>query len=147
MRKLLVVGLVVLSAVASSTPAAAMSKGSNELESQITTLQRQVRALQRQVNTLKRQHAETRLIAIGSFQFGICVGAITADAFRGTWTVIDQVAQASEGKTYIGPQPTVNDQGICADNDITRSQAVPPNMSVFSALYALLGASSVSYRH
>ena len=75
--------------------------------------------------------------------FGLCQNAATADAFQGTWSVIDQMAQATQaGKTYFGPQTPITDLQSCAafKKPLIRSQAVPPTSSVFSALATLLGS-------
>lgn len=142
MKRLIVIAVVALTAGIGATAAPAQDSSTQSLASEITTLKSQVKALQKRVTKLEKAHKETRDIALTAFAWGVCVGAITADAFQGTWAVIDQIGQASQGKTYIGPQPTVDDVGICRAGNIFRSTAVPPTMSVFSALYALLKSSA-----
>jgi hypothetical protein len=73
--------------------------------------------------------------------YGECLTSATADAFQGTWAVIDQIAQATQaGKTYFGAQTSIPDLATanCGAFQVTRSHLVPPNVSVFSALAALL---------
>jgi hypothetical protein len=95
-------------------------------------LARQVKALQKEVKTLKKQVRQTRNIALGTLAYTGCSIAVTADAFQGTWTVIDQVA----GRTIFGPQVPVSDSpGLCAAVEIQRAPTqVPPNVSVFDSL-------------
>jgi len=50
-----------------------------------------------------------------------------------------EIAQATQGKTYIGPQQGLSDRGACQALRITRSTTPPPNLAEFSALLALLG--------
>jgi hypothetical protein len=53
--------------------------------------------------------------------------------------VIDQISTATQGgKVYFGPQVPLADKGACAEFRITRSQSVPPTVSVFSSLVTLL---------
>jgi len=105
-------------------------------------LARQIKVLQKQVKTLQKQVRDARLVALGSVLYTGCSVAVTADAFQGTWTVIDQVA----GHTIFGPQAPVNDSGICTAFEFTRSTQVPPNISVFSSLLTLFQGSSYAQR-
>jgi hypothetical protein len=143
MKRLIVIAVVALTAGIGATAAPAQDTSTQSLASQISTLKAQVRTLQKRVTKLEKAHKETRDIAISALGWGICLGAVTADAFQGTWAVIDQIGQATQQKNYIGAQPTVDDQGICRNfANIFRSASVPPTMSVFSSLYALLRSSA-----
>jgi hypothetical protein len=71
----------------------------------------------------------------------VCENAINADAFQGTWQAIDTLAVSLAKPAVFGPQTTtVNDANLCGINTITRSHAVPPTVSVFSALATLLAS-------
>jgi len=98
-------------------------------QDRIAVLQRQVKALQKQVKAL-RQEVDANYEGDG------CLAAGTADAFQGTWGVIDQIAQAVQTKTYFGAQTPVNDFNACAGLQpaVPRSHAVPPQVGFFSAL-------------
>ena len=121
--------------VVTSTPAA------TPLQRQVTTLKRQVTTLQRQVRTLQRQTREATNEAVAGQILGFCVAAITADAFQNTWAVINQ----AEGRAIFGAPQTINDRGICSNIRVPRQPSqVPPTISPFSALFALLGGSPVA---
>jgi hypothetical protein len=105
----------------------------------IAALQKQTAALTKRVTALERNLATARGVAAAALVYAGCATAVTADAFAGTWNVIDQVAQATQaGKVYFGPQAAVNDSQTCSAIRITRQQTVPPSVSAFSALTALL---------
>ena len=145
MRRLIVIAVVALTAGIGATAAPAQDSSTQSLASEISTLKAQVRTLQKRVTKLEKAHKETRDIALSALVFGVCLGAVTADSFQGTWAVIDQIGQATQQKTYIGAQTSVNDQGACRAINIFRASPVPPTMAVFNALYALL-ASSAAFR-
>jgi hypothetical protein len=124
-----IVSAVVVLAVALVLVAPAQSAAPTNAQ-----LARQIKALQKQVKTLQKQTTQARLIAIGSLIYTGCSIAVTADAFQGTWTVIDQMP----GHTLFGPQVAVNDFGLCSSYEITRAPTqMPPNVSVFNSLLAL----------
>jgi hypothetical protein len=99
-----------------------------------------------QFNALKAQLAkdEKRIKDLEEFNFAVlslflCQNAINADAFPGTWQAIDTLAVSLGKPAVFGPQTTtVNDDNACGDFKITRSHAVPPNVSVFSSLATLI---------
>jgi hypothetical protein len=69
----------------------------------------------------------------------ICQTAVIADAFQGTWNVIDQISSATQaGKTYFGAQTPITDGGACSNVKIARSAGIPPTVGVFSSLVSLL---------
>ena len=97
-------------------------------------LARQIKTLQKQVKTLQKRVKETELVAAVSFVYAGCSNAVTADAFQGTWTVIDEV----NGDPIFGPPVVVNDFGVCGLIDITRAPTqAPPNVAVFNSLLAV----------
>jgi hypothetical protein len=92
-------------------------------EQRIAKLERQVRQLQRQVKVLEN-------VAGIQLSYSACVAATTADAFRGTWRAIDEVA----GRALIGPQPAVNDYEGCSKWEIPRNPEATPASSIFATL-------------
>jgi prophage DNA circulation protein len=108
------------------------------LKKQTSTLQKQVTTLQKQVKTLNTNTAEA-VLALAAL--GICSSEVTADAFQGTWNIVDQISAALQaGKTYFGPQTpvtaTLQGQDWCAVIGVTRSQVVPPTVAPYLALLA-----------
>jgi hypothetical protein len=118
---------------------AATASAQTPADRKIAALQRQTAALQKRVTALEKNLTAARQVAAAALVYAGCATAVTADAFAGTWNVIDQIAQAAQaGKVYFGPQAAVSDSQTCGAVQITRQQTVPPNVSVFSALTALL---------
>jgi len=118
---------------------------------QFKALQRQVAALQAQVKTMQKWVPKTcstatcltlsqvSNVAVFDYEVEVCQEAVIADAFQGTWNVIDQISTATQaGKTYFGAQTPITDDGACGNVKFTRSSGIPPTVSVFSALVTLL---------
>lgn len=127
-------------AVAAYATAAWSSAGATPVEK---NLQRQITALQAQVKTLKKQTAQAQDIGAAAVLLTACTDAVTADAFQGTWSVVDQLSAATQaGKTYFGAQTpltaTVGGQDVCAAIQVARSQAVPPAVTPYQQLLAAL---------
>jgi hypothetical protein len=104
----------------------------------VAKLQRQVTSLQKQV-TLLNVRVRSISSALGAgFEGNTCGLALTADLIQGTWGVIDQMAQALQGRTYFGPQTQVNDFRNCADlinPTVPRPTIqVPPTIAPFQPL-------------
>ena len=107
----LVAALVALAGlVAQAAPAGAASP----TDRKIAALTKQVAALTKQVKTLRAQMADTREQLLLNYAGDTCSAAMSADELLGTWGVIDQVAQAAQGKTYFGQQAPVNDYKNCS---------------------------------
>jgi cell division protein FtsB len=100
------------------------------LQRQVADLGTQVKALTAQVKTLKKQTA-TQLTYIDSiYDQETCLATVTADAFQGTWLVIDKVAQPALATTFFGSPSPVDDKGICSRFKITRTLLqVPPTVA------------------
>jgi outer membrane murein-binding lipoprotein Lpp len=133
MRRLVLITLVLAAALVLAAPSSAARAPTNrQLAKQIKTLQAQVKALQRQVTN-------ARNLALGSLVYSGCATAVTADAFQGTWAVIDEVSsRAQPARTWFGPQQPTNDFQTCQGFRITRAPSqVPPNVTVFNSLLAL----------
>ena len=130
-------------ALACAAPAGAttqkLSPAEQNLQRQVTALQGQVKTLNTQVKKLKKDVVTATDIGALAVVFAVCSTASTADTFTATFAVIDQIAQATQGKTYIGPQQGLSDRGACQVLRIARSTTPPPNLAEFSALLALLG--------
>lgn len=123
----------------SATPTIAQFKA---LQKQVKTLQAQVKALQKFVPCTSKTCATVKeLTGAVDAQLGlfVCQNAVISDEFQGTWNVIDQIAQATQaGKTYFGAQTPIADSGACTSFRITRSNAIPPNVAMFSSLIKLI---------
>lgn len=126
MKRVLVIALISLAAVAVVVPAPASGQT-------IKSLARQIKALQKEVKTLRAQVRDARAAAATSLVYSACTTAVTVDALQGTWTFLDQ-----KHATGFGPQTPVNDYRTCQPLRITRAPGqVPPNTSVFNSLLAL----------
>ena len=129
-----------------ATPKAPTLAQFNALQKQVKALQAQVKALQKWVptsctaNTCFTVRQLSNATAFG-FEYNICQTAAIADEFQATWNVIDQISTATQaGKTYFGPQTSINEPGACADLRITRPSGIPPTTAIFSSLVTLLSS-------
>jgi hypothetical protein len=104
----------------------------------IAVLQTQVKTLQTQVKLLTKALAALDGQLTVNFAGDTCLAAQTTDMFEGTWSVVDQLAQATQQKTYFGPQTQLNDYGNCAqlkDPLVPRGAvATPPSINTFQPL-------------
>jgi hypothetical protein len=107
----------------------------------IAKLERQVKTLQRQNRTLTTQVREAREGVSAAILFAVCSTAITADAFQGTWNVIDQVAQ----RTVFGGQQPVSDRAVCSSLQVPRPATAPPTINPFASLLRLINQPSWSW--
>jgi hypothetical protein len=127
----------------SATPTLAQFKA---LQKQVTSLQAQVKTLQKWVPKSCSTNTcftlpQVSSVASFAYEAEICQQAVIADAFQGTWNVIDQISTATQaGKTYFGVQTPIPDAGACTNVKLTRSSGIPPTVSVFSSLVTLLTA-------
>jgi uncharacterized protein YoxC len=138
MKKIVAVTLAALVLVIPATQASA-AKQAGPTAAQFRTLQKQVTTLQKQVKTLQKQQKDLDSFTSALVGVLVCENAVITDALQGTWSVVDQIAQATQaGKTYFGPQTPLVDKGSCTAFKITRSQGVPPTTLVFNSLVALL---------
>jgi hypothetical protein len=128
-------------AASSATPTLAQFKA---LQTQVKALQAQVKTLQKWVPkscTAKTCFTLRSLSATAAFTYEaeICQNAAIADVFQSTWTVVDQIAAATQGgKTYFGAQTAIADKDGCSNIGFTRSHTVPPSAAVFNSLVTLL---------
>jgi hypothetical protein len=132
MRRLVLLPLTIAAVFALAAPAPAATPTERRLL-------RDVKVLKAQVKTLQKQVRDARNLAIGAVVFSGCATAATADAFQGTWAVIDDVAnKTTQPRTWFGPQQAVNDFQTCQEFNITRAPGqVPSNVNVFNSLLAL----------
>jgi len=124
-----------------------LTRDVNTLKSSVSALKTQVKTLQTQQKTLTKDLTSVGDIALGSFLFSVCSDEIAADAFEGTWQIVDQISAALQGgKTYFGVQApvtaTLQGQDICAGGSVTRSQVLPPTVAQYQALLAPFHTSS-----
>ena len=133
-----VAALVLTCAAPAGATTQKLTPAEKNLQRQVTALQGQVKTLNKQVTTLKKQVTTATQIGAAALTFSVCSTAATADTFTATFAVIDQIAQGTQGKTYIGPQQGLSDQGACQALRIVRSTTAPPTLAEFSALLSLL---------
>ena len=143
MKRAIVAGAVVAS-LALVGPAAAATPTERKLQRDVAALKKDVAALKTQVRQLRNgfgtgDNAVLGVVGLNQLVGGVialtfCNAAITADAFQGTWTVLDQ----KPGGTTVGPQQAVNDAGACNAFSIPRSGASPPNLNSFHAFMRIL---------
>jgi len=128
-------------AARSANPTLAQFKA---LQAQVASLQKQVKALQKWVPKSCSTKTCITLPSLSanaafSYEVEICQQAVIADAFQGTWNVIDQIAQATQaGKTYFGAQTAIPDKNSCSNVSFSRSTGVPPSAAIFNSLVTLL---------
>jgi hypothetical protein len=129
--------LVVVAAAVLAT-LAAPATAATPTDRKIAALTKQVNALQKQVKTLSTQLAATRRELTINFGGDTCAVALLADIQVGTWGVIDQIAQATQGKTYFGQQTAVDDYKNCsflAQPDVPRpGPQTPPTLRILDPL-------------
>jgi hypothetical protein len=108
MRRLTILTLLAIS-VGIATPSASAATPAQR----IAKLERQVQTLTSQVKTLQTANRALGRALDANFSADACLAAQTADLVQGTWTVIDQLAQALQSRTYFGPQTQITDNGHC----------------------------------
>ena len=132
---------ITLAALASAALVAALAApagAATPTDRKIAALTKQVNALQKQVKSLSTQLTATRRELTINFGGDTCAVALLADIQMGTWSVIDQIAQATQGKTYFGQQPAVDDYKNCsflAQPDVPRpGPQTPPSIRILDPL-------------
>ncbi len=100
----------------------------------------QFNALKATVAKLQKQVTEARNIAVAGLQYDVCLTAMTADAFQGTWQAVDGQLQALSRPVVFGPQSPINDLNLCQQSlQIPRAHNLPPTAATFAAMTALFG--------
>ena len=138
--KSVVVGIVAIAvlgtAAVSTAGPSAEPQASN---ASIVSLERKLRRTDARVKKLdarvKKLEARSKLlttIAVASIAGIACEAAVTADSFQRTWSVIDEMAQATQAKIYFGPQTPLVDHSSCPDLEIPRGQPAPAPPSLRS---------------
>ncbi len=125
---------LVFAAVALAIPAAQAHAAGQAAPTaaQFKALQKQVKSLQAQVKTLQKwvpKNCSTRTcftlpqvsnLAVFGYEAQICQQAVIADAFQGTWNVIDQISDRDAGR---------QDVLRCADADLRLAGVQPTSSS------------------
>lgn len=141
MKKLVALTLAVVALVIPVTQAGAApaAKQAGPTVAQFKALQKQVTAQQKSIKKLQSEVTDLNDFSSALVGVLVCENAVISDAFQGTWNVVDQIATATQsGKTYFGAQTALIDKNACSAFKISRSQGVPPNVSVFNSLISLL---------
>lgn len=129
---------LLLAGAGSATAAAPVAKQIASLQKQMNTLKKQNATLTKRVAKLQKDQKEISNIAAGAFLASGCLIAVTADAFAGTWSVINQVA----ARTVVPATQPLNDQSLCSTLRVLRQPTtVPPTMTPFSSLLTVLTGS------
>ena len=117
---------------------AGSAQAASPADKKIAALAKQVNTLQKQVKSLSTRLAATRRELVINYAGDTCSAAMLADIQIGTWGVIDQIAQATQGKTYFGQQAAVNDYKNCsflAQPDVPRpGPQTPPSIRILDPL-------------
>ena len=138
MKKL---ALVLVAAAAFAVPAAQ----ANAAKAPKGPTMAQFNALKKTVTKLQKDLTEARNIAIAGLQYDVCLTAVTADTFQGTWQAIDTQLQALSRPAYFGPQTPINDLNVCQQAlQVPRAHNLPPTSAQFSAMTALFGPHAFS---
>jgi len=126
-------------AIPATQASAAAPKASGPTMAQFKALQKQVTAQQKSIKKLTTEVTDLNDFSSALVGVLVCENAVIADAFQGTWNVVDQISTATQsGKTYFGAQTALVDKNSCSAFKISRSQGVPPNAAVFNSLISLL---------
>jgi hypothetical protein len=127
-----------LAAALALAAGAGSAHAASPTDKKIAALTRQVNALRKQVKTLSTQVAAARRELVINYAGDTCSAALLSDLQLGTWAVIDQIAQATQGKTYFGQQTPVNDYKNCsllAQPDVPRPGVqTPPSLRTLDPL-------------
>ena len=131
-----VVMLVVVPAATAAPPTLA------SLARDVKALRADLKKAQAQIKKLEAANAEQDVGIAASIVLTACSASITSDLFQGTWNVIDQVALATPlARAFFGAQtPVIDPVNSCSLLNVARVQVVPPTISPFSSLFALLRA-------
>jgi hypothetical protein len=118
----LVVAAVVLGAPAGASAetaagerqeVAALASRLNDLAGQVKTLQKRVKTLETSVKKLQNDNRLLTRAVGANFVADACLAAIAADAFQGTWSIVDQIATATQSRTYFAPPTAIDDKRSC----------------------------------
>lgn len=94
------------------------------LERKLNRMDRQVKKLDGRVKKLERTQRLLVTVAVATLGGVACNAVITADAFQRTWAAVDEVALATQQKTYFGAHQPLTDHKSCSDLEIQRP--LPP---------------------
>ena len=124
---------VLLAGAAPGTAGRSTDPQTAALQKRVTKLEHELAAMQKSQTKLQKASEDLVTIAVLTAAGVACGAAVTADAFETTWGVVDQLAQATQGKVYFGPQAALNDQQSCGDLTIQRQVAsAPPSLASLS---------------
>jgi hypothetical protein len=125
-------GVTAVSTAGPSARPQASSAGIASLEKKLKRTNARVKKLETRVKKLESTQKLLVTVAVATLAGVGCEAAITADTFQRTWHAIDEMAQATQQKTYFGPQTPLNDHKSCPDLEIPRGQPAPAPPSLRS---------------
>src|SRR5438445_12227235 len=95
---------VAAAVIAAALTAVAMGTAGTSADPQVAALQKRVTKLEKDVKALQKTQKTLIGGVFASYAGLACESAATADALQATWSVVDQIAQATQaGKTYFAP--------------------------------------------
>jgi hypothetical protein len=134
--KRLIALLSLLAALVVIVPMALSAPAPNPLAGRVSALEQQVKVLRKQLVATRSDLGRVKGDLAANYGADACMLALTGDVFQGTWSVIDQVSQATMSKVFFGPQSPLNDKGGCTRPTppigVTRpANQVPGSLSSF----------------
>ncbi len=151
MKRVLVLLAVVGVAVYATTAwsASAPTPTEKQLLRDVATLKSQVKKLQAQQKTATANINTVGSLAATAVLYTVCSDELAADAFQGTWQIVDQASAALPTVTKFGPQSpitaTLQGQDVCAGGGVARSQVLPPTVAGYRALLAGFQSNSLGF--
>jgi hypothetical protein len=137
--------ICLLAALTTASAASAATSGPRRteiaaLEQRVNDLAGQVKTLQKQVKTLQTRNRSLERALIGNFVGDACASALTGDALQQVWSVVDQIASTTQGKTYFGAAAALDDKRACANMRpaIARQAAAPATLVSLQGLITWL---------
>jgi hypothetical protein len=127
-----------LAAALTLAAGAGSARAASPTDKRIAALTKQVNALQKQVRALSTRLARNERELNINYAGDTCSAALLSDLQLGTWAVVDQIAQATQGRTYFGQQAPVSDFQNCsflASPDVPRpAPQTPPSIRLLDPL-------------
>ena len=142
MKRILLVGAVVLAGLVLIAPASAATKPTQtekKLMAQVAAMQKQITALQKQVKTLQTTDKALVNAVNGTIAINVCATALTADALQLTWATVNPLQPSA---VLFPPESAVNDTGACQAAKVTRQTTGVPNLTGFKALLSIFASFS-----
>jgi hypothetical protein len=138
-KRMLIIGAVVLAGLVLIAPASAATKpgqSDKKLAAQVAAMAKQITTLQKQVKTLQATDKALTNAINGTIAINICSAALTADALQLTWATVNPLQPSA---VLFPAESAVNDTGACQAAKVTRQTTGVPNLTAFKALLSIFG--------